>query len=304
MKSDLITLFHKDLNNYSDSDIHILAKYFNLPFGSPVDRRWLIAIYLALNTKTGNMTPDELVSLFSEQSLNNEIPNVSIGNNDFNVLRTENGDIAIRASAYTDSRACFQLRLVIDAIGIDNFIIDNSIEDEEDDCVLSVNLKKDGDRDENGKFYFQIYPITPVESGFEFKEWLTDIFTKLNALPIVNVRELRTKTDARNAMNEGEISRSEGMRLMRELPSSVSGASGGASGGAVEATSDCNVPPEHLDCTNDKDYISQECWSNNFQPSFKIKYVNLRTEVSNTTCFKSNTFKQYISQRTNDYRGW
>jgi len=105
----------------------------------------------------------------------------------------------------------------------------------------------------------------------------------------------KTRAEVMNAMAQGKISRQVGLELMRSLPSRI-----------VEEAHECSPPPEHQDCSNDRDYISQECWSQDFQPEIKIKFLDPTdyTRRPNTLCMRIDDFINTVTNPDNQVRAW
>lgn len=73
----------------------------------------------------------------------------------------------------------------------------------------------------------------------------------------------KTRGEVMNAMARGEISRAEGMKMLKDLKPQT-----------APPPAECSPPTEAKSCMNDKDYITQECWSESNMPDIKIKFLD------------------------------
>ena len=105
----------------------------------------------------------------------------------------------------------------------------------------------------------------------------------------------KTRGEVMNAMAQGRLSRQEGMALLRELPATV-----------ATPVEECSPPAEYKDCTNDKDYISQECWTADFKPEIKITFLNPidYSQTPNVLCMRLADFRNTILDEDNKVRAW
>ena len=108
----------------------------------------------------------------------------------------------------------------------------------------------------------------------------------------------RTKGDAMNAMARGEISRQDGIALMKDLPATLAT--------EEERREECEPPEEFKDCSNEKDYITQECWSKEAPAEIKIKFLDPDdySRTPNVLCMTLESFKGAVEEPANEFRAW
>lgn len=108
----------------------------------------------------------------------------------------------------------------------------------------------------------------------------------------------QTQAEVLQAMARGDIGRAEGMALYRTLPAALP-----QTVNRVQEE-ECNPPQEFKDC-NERDYISQECWSDDFKPDIKIKFLDPDySKRPNTLCMMIDDFRTMITSDDSDYRAW
>ena len=69
---------------------------------------------------------------------------------------------------------------------------------------------------------------------------------------------------------------------------------------------ECSPPGEMKQCTNDKDYITQKCWSDEFPAEIKIFFLDpvdydRRPQV---LCMRQDSFQVWVRNPENEFRAW
>ena len=97
-------------------------------------------------------------------------------------------------------------------------------------------------------------------------------------------------------MARGEISRKDGIEIMKNLPTTL------ATEEEIKAE-ECSPPPEFKICHNDKDYVTNDCWSENYRPDIVIKFLDFNFKLKPfVLCYDSESFQKTLE--LNEYRAW
>lgn len=121
---------------------------------------------------------------------------------------------------------------------------------------------------------------------------------RMRLLEWAEEHNVETRGEVMQAMSQGRISRQEGLELMKSLPITLAT--------KEEREEECSPPAEHKDCTNEKDYLSQGCWSQAFEPEIKIRFVD-PTDYSrkpNIFCMRLVDFRKIVSNIKNEFHAW
>lgn len=114
-----------------------------------------------------------------------------------------------------------------------------------------------------------------------------------------SIPSYKTKGEVLNAMARGEISRQDGIKLLPSLPSTL------ATKEEI-AEAECSPPAEYKVCHNDKDLVTNDCWSDSYKPDIIIKFLNSDNlkQKPFVLCYDSESFRQTLENPENEFRAW
>lgn len=69
---------------------------------------------------------------------------------------------------------------------------------------------------------------------------------------------------------------------------------------------DCDPPERFKTCMNDRDYISLQCWTEDYTPEIQIRFLNPSdySKTPQTLCLMVDDLKQMLLDDDSEFRGW
>ncbi len=138
-------------------------------------------------------------------------------------------------------------------------------------------------------------PLTSEQKGQLSKFYVAHL-NEPATIPLVKELLYKTKSEVMNAMARKEIDRKSGIELLKHLPVTLQ----------TPGMSDCVPPEKYTDCTNDRDYITQECWSEETPALLKIKFIDPSdySRKAMVLCMELDSFKKWVGSADNEFRAW